>query len=62
MEERFGPIAFRCNFDSGNFGMIEKVQNNESDTLHFKIWTKPDCAGTPFENGNRTWFHFRYVF
>lgn len=24
----------------------------------FKVWTKPDCAGTQYENGNRTWFHF----
>lgn len=22
------------------------------------IWTKPDCYGTRFENGNRTWFYF----
>lgn len=22
------------------------------------MWTQPDCAGTPFENGNRTWFYF----
>lgn len=24
----------------------------------FKVWTKPDCADTQYENGNRTWFHF----
>ena len=24
----------------------------------FNIWTKPDCAGTEFENSNRTWFYF----
>ncbi|XP_050305436.1 cytosolic carboxypeptidase-like protein 5 [Anthonomus grandis grandis] len=24
----------------------------------FNIWTKPDCYGTEFENGNRTWFYF----
>ncbi len=24
----------------------------------FRIWTRPDCAGTEFENGNRTWFYF----
>ena len=22
------------------------------------VWTRPDCMGTEFENGNRTWFHF----
>jgi len=26
----------------------------------FKIWTRPDCAGTEFENGNRTWFYFGF--
>ena len=26
----------------------------------FKIWTRPDCAGTQFENGNRTWFYFGF--
>jgi len=24
----------------------------------FQLWTKPDCQGTEFENGNRTWFYF----
>ncbi|KAL3280285.1 hypothetical protein HHI36_017776 [Cryptolaemus montrouzieri] len=24
----------------------------------FNIWTTPDCGGTEFENGNRTWFYF----
>lgn len=24
----------------------------------FNIWTKPDCYGTEYENGNRTWFYF----
>ena len=26
----------------------------------FKMWTRPDCAGTKFENGNRTWFYFGF--
>ncbi|KDR22169.1 Cytosolic carboxypeptidase-like protein 5, partial [Zootermopsis nevadensis] len=26
--------------------------------FEFNIWTKPDCAGTEFENSNRTWFYF----
>lgn len=26
--------------------------------IEFNIWTKPDCCGTQFENGNRTWFYF----
>ncbi|XP_060106961.1 cytosolic carboxypeptidase-like protein 5 isoform X2 [Heteronotia binoei] len=24
----------------------------------FNVWTKPDCADTEFENGNRSWFYF----
>ncbi|KAI0232973.1 Cytosolic carboxypeptidase-like protein 5 [Lamellibrachia satsuma] len=24
----------------------------------YNMWTKPDCAGTTFENGNRSWFYF----
>lgn len=24
----------------------------------FNLWTRPDCAGTPYENQNRTWFYF----
>jgi len=24
----------------------------------FQLWTRPDCQGTEFENGNRTWFYF----
>ena len=26
----------------------------------FKIWTRPDCFGTEFENANRTWFYFGF--
>ncbi|XP_058067258.1 uncharacterized protein LOC131216719 [Anopheles bellator] len=26
--------------------------------VEFNLWTRPDCAGTPYENQNRTWFHF----
>ena len=26
----------------------------------FRIRTRPDCAGTEFENGNRTWFYFGF--
>ncbi|XP_078506184.1 cytosolic carboxypeptidase-like protein 5 isoform X3 [Lissotriton helveticus] len=24
----------------------------------FSVWTKPDCADTEYENGNRSWFYF----
>ncbi|XP_058464869.1 uncharacterized protein LOC131438701 isoform X2 [Malaya genurostris] len=26
--------------------------------VEFNLWTRPDCAGTPYENQNRTWFYF----
>lgn len=32
--------------------------NKELIEAEFNIWTKPDCCGTEFENGNRTWFYF----
>lgn len=30
----------------------------EIPDVEFNIWTRPDCMGTEFENGNRTWFYF----
>ena len=24
----------------------------------YNVWTSPDCAGTVYENGNRSWFYF----
>lgn len=26
--------------------------------VEFNLWTKPDCAGTEYENLNRSWFFF----
>ena len=26
--------------------------------FEYNLWTSPDCAGTSFENSNRTWFYF----
>ena len=37
----------------------EKPPLAETD-FSFKIWTRPDCGGTEFENGNRTWFYFGF--
>ncbi|CAG9559877.1 unnamed protein product [Danaus chrysippus] len=66
-----GGFYFIHNFDSGNLGHVERVptefiaptlnpKTNVSETpdYEFNLWTRPDCAGTEFENGNRTWFYF----
>ncbi|XP_046963060.1 cytosolic carboxypeptidase-like protein 5 isoform X2 [Vanessa cardui] len=62
---------FIHNFDSGNLGHVERVPTEfitpsvnpktsaaETPDYEFNLWTRPDCAGTEFENGNRTWFYF----
>lgn len=35
-----------------------KTNVAETPDYEFNLWTRPDCAGTEFENGNRTWFYF----
>lgn len=34
------------------------LPNNDGVNVEFNLWTKPDCAGTPYENLNRSWFFF----
>ncbi|XP_063619236.1 cytosolic carboxypeptidase-like protein 5 isoform X2 [Cydia splendana] len=66
-----GGFYFIHNFDSGNLGHVERVPTEliaptvnpktsiaETPDYEFNMWTRPDCAGTEFENGNRTWFYF----
>ncbi|KAF4114998.1 hypothetical protein G5714_005221 [Onychostoma macrolepis] len=68
MEFRFGSIVFSSRFDSGNLGRVDRVERSEPSAsapppqpqpdYEFNVWTRPDCASTEFENGNRSWFYF----
>ncbi|PFX32918.1 cytosolic carboxypeptidase-like protein 5 isoform X1 [Stylophora pistillata] len=72
MEEKLGPFTFISNFDSGNLARVERVKTEDASSspedcdgvvvinpdFDYNVWTAPDCAGTEFENLNRTWFYF----
>ena len=58
----FGGITISSDFDSGNLDSALLDKNGPQDEkVYFTLSTAPDCAGTPFENGNRTWFYFKVV-
>lgn len=72
VEVECGGFVFTSNFESGNMARVEQVplppkpppipgQSSSTSDVHdyeFNIWTNPDCAGTEFENSNRSWFYF----
>ena len=53
---RFVKTSF-C-FRIGNLDRVEECHNSSPDVVEFKLWIAPDCAGTGYENGNRSWFYF----
>ncbi|XP_026688031.1 cytosolic carboxypeptidase-like protein 5 [Diaphorina citri] len=69
MATQCGGLIFTGDFDSGNLAKVELVPKQDDSgsessgggegiDYEFNVWPKADCAGTEFENGNRTWFHF----
>lgn len=72
MEARISGILFTSKFDSGNLARVERIHNDDEGDpsshrigdiaslpdYEFNLWTRPDCDGTEFQNGNRSWFHF----
>lgn len=45
-------------FFYSNYFPGQNSSTSEAHDFEFNIWTNPDCAGTEFENANRSWFYF----
>ncbi|KAM9316913.1 cytosolic carboxypeptidase-like protein 5 [Gastrophryne carolinensis] len=43
---------------NGNGGSVAFGSLSQIPDYEFNVWTRPDCAETEYENGNRSWFHF----
>ena len=42
----------------GNLDRAEECESSERDVLEYNLWLASDCAGTEYQNSNRTWFYF----
>ena len=42
----------------GNLASVEETGSERKSISEYVLRTAPDCAGSEYENGNRTWFYF----
>ncbi len=54
----FDDVIFSSMFDNGNLGRVEKINNNNSTQLEYKIWSASDNMGEVFQSKHTAWFHF----
>lgn len=45
-------------FNPGLDPLTSDHHGHASVNAEINVWTRPDCHGTQYENGNRTWFFF----
>ncbi len=46
----------------GNLDRVELCPFESPDITSFNLWTSPDCAGTCYENSNKSWFYFSVTY
>ncbi|XP_077668373.1 cytosolic carboxypeptidase-like protein 5 isoform X4 [Eretmochelys imbricata] len=56
-QEGEGDIAGNSSSSSSTVSAVFGSSLPTAD-YEFNVWTKPDCAETEYENGNRSWFYF----
>ncbi|XP_030410886.1 cytosolic carboxypeptidase-like protein 5 isoform X2 [Gopherus evgoodei] len=60
VEHQDGEGDVAGNNSSSSSSTVSAVFGSSLPTAdyEFNVWTKPDCAETEYENGNRSWFYF----
>ncbi|XP_067406598.1 cytosolic carboxypeptidase-like protein 5 isoform X2 [Emydura macquarii macquarii] len=56
-QEGEGDVAGNNNSNGSTMSTVFGSSLPTAD-YEFNVWTKPDCAETEYENGNRSWFYF----